>query len=74
MASKVTYEALAEAVGQSLSDVDENVRSVYKRYSTIPAADREELVEENRDLCADAGDYLGAYIWARILYLLENQE
>ena len=71
----ITTEALAEEVGSSLTNLDENVRAVIRTIQdrNLNGAKLIQTAEEMRDASADDGDYIAAYIWARVLYLAEQE-
>jgi DNA invertase Pin-like site-specific DNA recombinase len=71
----ITSETLGEDVGTSLPNLDENVRAVVRTIQDMTAkgVDLISCAEEMRDASADAGDYIAAYIWARVLYLAEQE-
>ncbi len=76
IASQVTFDTLQDEVNGSMSDLDQNIRNVLQRFMEMSRGRSHDVVcatvARHRTAAAQGGDYLGAYIWSRVLYLLEN--
>ena len=66
-------EALIEEITAGLQDVDLPIRRLVTDTLKRPYKGLLERLEDERDAAADAGNYLEAYIWARILNTVEDK-